>query len=103
MSNVRGGRVSRGSLGLRGGVSRARGHVNPTPATEAGSAAEPAASVSQTQASLTLTLPVSISLSAIKQFQAFLRQHAWIAVKSMASMRVGQQKKVSVHPCHALS
>ena len=98
MSTVRGGRVGRGNLGLRG-ASRARDHVNPTPATEAGSAAEPAASVSQPQASLTLTLPVSIYLSAIKQFQAFLRQYAWIAVKSMASMRVAQQKKVSVHPC----
>jgi hypothetical protein len=98
MSTVRGGRVGRGNLGLRGG--RARSRVNPPPTTEA---SEPAASVSQPQASLTFTLPVSMSLSAIKQFQAFLRQHAWIAVKSMASMRVAQQKKVSVHPCHAPS
>jgi hypothetical protein len=66
VSTVRGGRVGRGNLGLHGG--RARGRVNPPPATEA---SEPAASVSQPQASLTfLSLCLFLLSSSFGPFYA---------------------------------
>ena len=52
---------------------------------------------------LNFALPISISLPSIKQYQAFLRQHAWIVVKQMATMRVGQQKKVNPRSHYANS
>jgi hypothetical protein len=44
-------------------------------------------------AELAVTAPVGITHPVIKQYQAFIRQFAWIAVREMASMRAGEQKK----------
>jgi hypothetical protein len=40
-----------------------------------------------------VTAPTLISHQQIKQYQAFLRQFAWIAVREMPTMRVADQKK----------
>jgi hypothetical protein len=89
----RGGRGSN----MRGG--RGVGLPKPPKSTATSGGTEPLPEVEP----LTFTLPISISLPSIKQYQAFLRQHAWIVVKTMATMRVGQQKKVNPRSHYANS
>ena len=77
------------------GVGVGAGFRNPAPARNANQA--PARNVppasTTAAAHLVVTAPTMISHQQIKQFQAFLRQFAWIAVREMASMRVAEQKR----------
>lgn len=50
-------------------------------------------SITTQVAALSVTVPVGITHPVIKQYQAFLRQFAWIAVREMPAMRAGEQKK----------
>jgi hypothetical protein len=85
---------------MRGG--RGVGLSRPTPAPRSNAAPRGAEALPEVEP-LNFALPISISLPSIKQYQAFLRQHAWIVVKQMATMRVGQQKKVNPRSHYANS
>jgi hypothetical protein len=63
------------------------------PASTSNSSSRGVQAVTTQVAELAVTAPVGITHPVIKQYQAFIRQFAWIAVREMASMRAGEQKK----------
>jgi hypothetical protein len=94
----------------RGSATHARGNSTNTTSLQTSSAnsgttpssATPAQTSNPTNAASTsdsqvlqlhVTPPIGMSHASIKQHQAFLRQFAWIAVREMPAMRVGEQKK----------
>jgi hypothetical protein len=90
-------KMNRGSNNRGRGVGLSR----PSRGRGASQAANTSTTSQPESQTLTFTLPVAISLPSIKQYQAFLRQHAWITVKQMPSMRVGLQKKANLRTQYA--
>jgi hypothetical protein len=85
----------RGRGGSRGSLLGGRGRLPPSRiATNLGSGSDSSQTLAPGVAdSLHFTMPVSITHHSIKQYQAFLRQFAWIAVRQQELMRVAAQKK----------
>lgn len=63
------------------------------PASTSSSSSRAIQAMTTQVAELAVTAPVGITHPVIKQYQAFIRQFAWIAVREMATMRAGEQKK----------